>query len=802
MLTPSNRMWGGGVLDRKLRRELWAARGMLSAIAGIIAIGITCFVAMVSSYLNLELARRSYYARCRMADFSIELKKLPLAELDRLDGIRGITEYHPRITSEVTIDLDEVQRPISGRVISLPEQPAPVINRVLLERGEYFSGSRREEVIVSSPFARQRNIRPGDSIHVILNNRRQELFVTGTAISSEFVYLLAPGSIVPDAANYAVLYVPRTFAEEAFDMEGACNQVVGLLDAAYRDRPQRVLDEAEARLEPFGVFTTTPRSEQLSHLFLSSEIRGLRVMAIVLPTIFLLVAALILNVLMMRVAEQQRTVIGTLKALGYRNGELLWHFLKYGTRVGLAGGLLGTLLGYTLAGVMITVYRHFFELPRLINRPYPLVLLAGVAISVLFSLAGTLRGLLAVLRLAPAEAMRPKPPRRGRRVLLEKWRWFWRRLDFRWQIVLRNIFRHRMRTLAGLFAATIGAALIFVTFQMRDAMNEMLEFQFEKVLLSDFDVALKDQRDFGAVYEARRFPGVDYVEPQYVVPCTFRNGNRSKQGAITGILPSARLTVPRDMTGQRVRVPESGLLLTRPLAETLDISPGERITVHPVQGLREPLSVPVTAVVDSYLGLSAYADFSYLNHLRGEEASVTSLGFKLRPGRDATRAFYGALKETPAVQGVSAVRDDKQKLADLLVQQMLISNSVVILFAGLTFFGSVLNASLISLAERQTEIATLRVVGYTTREVGAIFLRESVCLNLLGAVLGLPLGYWLSLQIGRMVDTDIFRLPHVVQPTTWLIPILAGVLFTLLAHIPVRRAIERMDWLSALNVKE
>ena len=176
--------------------------------------------------------------------------------------------------------------------------------------------------------------------------------------------------------------------------------------------------------------------------------------------------------------------------------------------------------------------------------------------------------------------------------------------------------------------------------------------------------------------------------------------------------------------------------------------------------------------------------------------------FKVRPGRKPTRAFYRTLKRTPAVQGVNAVRDSKQKLVDILVKQMMASIFVVMLFAGLTFFGSVSNASLISLAERQTEIATLRVLGYSSREVGVIFLRESLCLNLLGSLLGLPLGYWLSIQIGKMIDTEIFRLPLVVQPSTRFIPVLAGVLFTLLAHRPVQRAIDRMDWLAALNVKE
>jgi len=133
---------------------------------------------------------------------------------------------------------------------------------------------------------------------------------------------------------------------------------------------------------------------------------------------------------------------------------------------------------------------------------------------------------------------------------------------------------------------------------------------------------------------------------------------------------------------------------------------------------------------------------------------------------------------------------------------MLVSIFIVILFAGLIFFGSILNSSLISLAERQQEIAMFRVLGYGPREVGSIFLWESLLLNLLGALLGLPLGYWLSIQTDNMVDTNIFRIPSSISPLSWCLPVILGLLFPLLAHAMVQRAIRKMNWLQVLNVKE
>lgn len=790
------------VLDRKLIRDLAASRSVLAAIAAIMMIGVCCFVAMASLYFNLRESRDRYYVQARMADFWIDLKKLPLAELARIRDLPGVAQLETRIVFPVTADLDGVERPLSGEVVSLPDRRGPILNDILLRRGSWFSDERRSEVIVSDAFARARNLRPGDRIRLILNNRLEELSIVGTAIGPEYVYLIPPGGLIPDPEHFGIFYLKRSFAEEVFDFDGACNQIVGRLSPEFRDRPAEILDVMERELDPFGVFSVTPRALQPSHWFLSSALDGLRINIVILPAIFLSVAAVILNVLMMRVAEQQRTIMGTLKALGYHNGALLRHYLKFGAVIGLAGGALGGLAGYALAGVMTRLYIEFFEFPRLVNRPYPAIIAAGVAISLACALVGTVRGVRAVLRLAPAEAMRPKPPPEGRGIVLERWAWFWRKLDFRWHLVLRSIFRQRVRTLTGIFAAAVGASLIVVSLYLRDAMNAMIEFQFDKQLLSDYDVLLKDSHDLGALQDAARLPGVHRAEPLFVVGCTFRNGPRSRKGAITGIRRDAQLTVPRDAGGNRVPVPDVGLLLTQRLAEILGVAPGDTLTVEPVIGRREPRSVPVARVVDSYIGLAAYADFEYLNRLMGEEHALTAVQLAAEPSGDRAGEFYREVKRIPAVQTVNAIRGQKAQLEAVLVKQTMIAIYVTIAVAGLMFFGSVLNSSLISLAERRREIATFRVLGYRPGEVDRIFLRESLAVNLLGTLLGLPLGVWLARVTSTLYDTDLYRIPFVIRPESHAVTVLLGLSFVLLAHLPVRAVIRRMNWLDALNVRE
>ncbi len=789
------------ILDRKLRRDLYAAKGLLLAIICILGLGVSAYVANLSLYFNLELSRRSYYAECRMADFWVDIEKLPRSEIDRLSQVEGIAELRPRIVMPVTVDLEGVPQPLSGRIVSMPIDPRPVINNLVLRRGSYFTDSRRAEVIISEGFAQSRNLHPGDRLHILLNDRRQELLVVGTAISSEFVFARAPGTMIPDKSSFVILYVNERFAEETTNLEGATNQILGKLNADRSSEPLVVTSELEQQLERFGEATTTHLANHESHQQLSSDLRGLRTINLIVPTVFLAVAALILDVLMMRLAQQQRTVIGTLKALGYTNHQVVLHFLKYGIVVGLLGGLTGAAFGYWLAGFMLDMFRQFYEFSTIINRPYLGIVAGCILLSIVMAVAGTIRGVRQVMQLRPAEAMRPRAPESSQRLFLERWTALWKQLGFRWQMVIRGLFRNRLRVFTGIFSAMMGSALILQTLQINASFGELIRFTFDRMIVSDFDLTLKDEVDLAGFFEVTRFPGVDYAEPVLTVACTFSNGNHQKKGAVTGIRSTARLTVPRDRRGTPVSIPDHGLVLTRRLAEILHVHAGAKIRIVPLNGERQNIDVTVSKVVESFVGTAAYANWNFLNQLVNEEESLNSVQAEVNLTPNRLAEFYQRLKNIPKLQGFSALGEQKEQLL-ILLQPLRVVNALLILFAGLLFCGSIVTSSLISLAERRQEIATFRVMGYTPRQIGGIFLRESLIVNTIGIFLGLPVGYWFAAFVNHFIATDLTRLPFVLPISLWVTTVILGLLFTLIAYIPVYRAVRTLDWLDALNTKE
>ncbi len=789
------------VLDRKLLREVRSSIVMLLAITSIIAVGTMCFVYMRASFHNLNLAKWRYYTQCRMADFWVDMKKAPLVELDRLAQVRGVTAIRPRIQFNATVDLERVAAPLNSIVLSLPDYREPVINDIVIRSGGYFTDRRANEVIVNSAFARRHALFPGQTIHLILNNRRQELMIVGTAISSEFVYTVAPGSIAPDPEHFGIFYVKRTFAEEVFDFAGATNQIVGTLDPAHQQRPGEVLRQMETILAPYGVVTAYARSSQSSNRFLSDEIRGLGIFSTIMPTIFLAVAALVLNVLMVRLVDQQRVIIGTLKAIGYTDAQIFAHYTKFALSLGLLGGMVGLVLGYAMAELITSIYQQFFEFPNLENHIYPGTYASGLAVALACALVGSLQAARAALRLKPAEAMRPKPPVQGGAIWLEQFPWFWRQLSFGWRLVLRNVFRNRLRTAVGVFATAMGAALLICGFILASAVAYLIDFQFQMVTHSDVDLRFKDEQSYAALLEARKLPGVDHAEPVFDIACTFIHGPHRRRGAISGMLAERRLTVPRDIDGRPLRIPTTGLAMSRKLASLLDVGPGDLVTVLPTQGRREELQMPVAELSDSYIGMAVYADIHYLSRLMGESLALNGVQLAVDPSPQARAELYRQLKALPAVQAVNSRADVIGNLQNIVETQRIFIVFLVF-FAGVIFFSSLLNSSLISLAERRREVATLRVLGYTEWQVGGLFLRESLIVNSLGTLIGLPLGYTLAWLLSVLYNTEMFRFPLISPPEVWVGTIAMAIIFALAAHAFVQHTITRLDWLDASKTKE
>ncbi len=790
------------VLTSKLLRDLRFNWQMIFAVSAIIAVGISCFVGMLSAVRNLEDARSTYYSTCRLADFWLDLKKVPVQEVHRLASISGVSEVRDRIQFPVVLDLEGSEKPVSAMLLSMPDVESPVVNNIILRKGTYFSPSRPNEVIVSEKFAIARNIEPGDTIIALLHNQRRELIVTGTAISAEFVYMASPGSMVDEPGSYGLLFIKRSFADDTFGFNSGCNSVVGLLTPEARMHAKRILAELTERFSDHGVFIGLSRTDQFSTMVLDGEMTQLEKMAYIFPLIFLVVAALILNVLMTRLADQQRSSIGTLKAIGYTNRDLMSHFLQFSVVTGLVGGGFGCLMGVWFGGAITTMYVDYFTFPQLTSRLYPGLLLAGMSISVFFAVLGTIKGVLKIMRLDPAEAMRQAAPPVGGKVILERVQWFWSRLDAQWHMILRGLLRNKGRTSIAIVSAAMGSSIVVLAFGFVDSMDEMVHLQFERVLRSDYHLTFNRELGLSALDEVRRLQGVENVEPVLNIACTFRVKNHTKRGAVSAIVPGGVLTTPLNEQGLPVISPPAGLLMTKRLMEKLHLKVGDTVEVIPVKGEHKVLHLPVVEGIESMLGLAVYADFNYMNRMLGQEKIMNEL--RLTTGRNnfGKREFLRRLKAMPNLENVTDVREQKQALEKQMNGAMRASAVIMILFAAVIFFGAIVNGTLIAIAERNREMATFRTMGYFENEVGKLFLRENMLTNIIGTLLGLGVGYWMLTLSMKGFVSDAYSFPAEVTPLSFVYTMLLAIMFVLLAHMFVLRKLKQQNWVEALSLKE
>jgi len=788
------------VLDRKLVRTLWWSRGQSIAVAMVVLCGTACYIAIASAHSNLVLTRDTYYSQYRFADFEIHLERAPLTAIFKLESLPGVRQVRGRIVKDVNLDIEGEDEPRIGRIISMPNRQRDVLNDICLMEGRYFSEGKQNEVILSQRFAQANGLKPGDQIEASIDNKKHTLRIVGTALSPEYVYTIrSVQELVPNFERFGILWVPRDFAETALDMSEACNNIIGSVDNP--EVLDALLDTAEDILDPYGIFAKVKREDQISNRFISDEITGLEVMAKIVPGLFQGIAALVMLVLLNRMVRKERTEIGLLKAYGYSNFAVSFYYIKYALLLSLAGCLGGFALGQWLANAMIRLYVEYYNFPILQSRVYPEVLARSVAIGIAFALLGALSAAIRAARIQPAESMRPEAPRHGHRTLIERVAILWRNLSFTWKMIVRNVSRNAFRASLNAFGVMISSGLLIMGFFTLDSMDYMLKFQFEQVQREDVKVSFEAERGKEALYEAQRFAHVRYAEPLLQYPFEIKSDWRKKDTAIIGLPNGAQLQKLVDVQEKTVPVGDAGLVLSDRLARDLGVRAGDTLRVKPLMGrITKEKDVVVSKVVAQYLGSSAYMNIDELSRVLDEPFALNAV--LLRTERGMESELNKELKDVPGVAAVEIKADSLKGLESTIEQSAQISNTMILLFAAVIAFSIIYNITTVSLAERQRELASLRVLGFSRHEVGRILYHENFALCIVGLILGIPFGVGVCRLIVKAYDTELYRLPFHLENSTYISATICSFLFVVIANLAVRHKINRLDMVEVLKERE
>jgi putative ABC transport system permease protein len=784
-------------INRKLLRDLWHIRSQALAIGLVVASGVAIYVLLQSAYASLQLTQSTYYERFRFADVFASLRRAPLSLADEAAGWPEVAAVEARVVVDVNLDLPDVHEPISGRLISLPEDRAPLVNDVFLSDGRLPAPGRDDEVLASERFARANALAPGDAVAAIINGRRRQLRIVGLGLSPEYIYTIRPGELIGDDRRFGVLWMNRRALAAAFQMEGGFNDLALLLTPGAST--PAVIDRVDRLLEGYGGLGAIPRAQQLSHFFVQGEIDQLEGMGRLVPFVFLAVAAFLINVVLTRLVAVEREQIAALKAIGYTNLEVGTHYLKWGLAVAVVGAVAGTAVGALLGRGMTGMYAEFFHFPVLEYDLTPAVMLRGVLVAVGAAGLGTLGAVRRVVALPPAEAMRPEAPARYRVS------WFervgpGRLLSPPGRMVLRNMQRRPGRAAMSAVAIAASGALLVVGLFSLDAIDVVVDVQFNQAQRYDAQMTFFWPVSAAAVHEIARLPGVLHAEGFRAVPVRMRAGPRSRYLSVMGTSPDDTLSQVIGEDGERVRLPPEGLVLSRKLGELLEVRAGEVVRLEVLEGGRPVRDVPVVQLVDDYMGLNAYMDRGALHRLLQEDRVLSGAYLQIDPIR--RDALFARIHETPAVAGVGLTQVMLDNFQSQIDESVGIMRTATIIFAAIIVFGVVYNTARVALSERGRELATLRVIGLTRAEIATILFGEWMIVTGIALPMSMAIGYGLAALLVDAFSTEVYRLPLVVSARTFLWSTSTVVIAAVLSGLAVRRRLRRLDLIAVLKTRE
>jgi putative ABC transport system permease protein len=772
-------------------------KGQVLAIVLVIVSGVATFVMLRSTMNSLNLTQERFYRDYGFADVFASLKRAPENVKDRIASIPGVNQVETRVVADVKLKIEGFSEPVTAKLVSVPDDGKPLLNRIYIKKGRMVDPWKDNEVVVSEGFADAHHFSPGDQIGAVINGRWKKLDIVGTALSPEFILQIRPGGISVDFKRYAILWMGRNALGTAYDMKGAFNDVVLTLSPSANAND--ILVQLDNLLNWYGGLGSYGRKDQMSHRFLTEEFKQLQTTSTLFPILFIGVACFLLQVVISRTVSTQRDQIAGLKAFGYDNRDIGIHYMKMVLLIallGVAGGIVvGLWFGRSLGGV----YMEFYRFPYLMYELKPDVVMTAVLISIASSLVGTLHSVWKAAKLPPAEAMRPEPPAKYRKSIIEHIG-LWRMLSQPTRIIIRNIERRPIRSLLTIIGIALSCAGIIAATFFQGAMDFMVNVQFKQSQKEDMTVTFIEPTSRKAVHELEGLKGVEHVEVFRSMPARLRFQQRSYQTSIQGIEPDNHLHFLLDTHLKPIDLPPAGIVLTDYLGNLLGVKPGDMLTVEVLEGSKPLRQVPVVGLAKQYIGIMGYMDLFALNRLMREDHTVS--GVYLTVDSLDLPKIYRTLIEMPRVSGTFVRKDEIRNFYETQAEALLFFTFVATLLAATIAFGVVYNSARIALSERSHELASLRVLGYTRTEISFIFLGELGLITLVAIPLGFLIGRGMSTYLAKAIESDLFRVPVIVEPATYSLAAATVVVSACLSGLIVRHRLDHLDLVAVLKTKE
>jgi putative ABC transport system permease protein len=788
MLTP---------LDLKLFRDLGRMKGQIVAVSLVMACGLAMMIMTRSIVLTLESTRDAYYQRYRLADVFASLKRAPLALADRVAEIPGVAAVEARVVVDATLDIVGMTEPASAHLVSLPQGRAQTLNQIFIRQGRLPLPDERRHAVVSESFAVANKLQIGDSLAAIINGHRDAIIICGIGLSPEFVFEARPGQTLPDNKRYGVFWMNYQAIAVPYNLDGAFNDIC--VDLSPGAQPGPVLGEMDRLMKDYGAQGAYTRQDHNSAKRLDDELSVVRALSVAYPVVFLSVAAFMVNAVLARLVRLQREQIAQLKALGYSSWLVGWHYLNYALVIVVLGTLAGGIIGRWAGGGLVRIYDLFFRFPALDFRMDYGALGIALVISAAASFLGVVSVVWMAVKLPPAEAMRPEPPADFKPSMLERMG-LTRGSGPAFRMALRNIERRPVQALFTVFGLALATGLMVLPGSMADSIDYLLTYQWNDVQRQDVVVFFSEPGSGDALHNLEQLPGVQRAEPVRAVQARIRFGHHYRRLAVTGLPRNADLNRLMDAERRLIVLPEEGIVMSAQLGRSLGAHIGDVVQVEALEGRRDTVQVPIRGFMQDFAGVNAFMDIEALHRLMHEGETVS--GAYLTVDQSRWGEFMREVKDTPRVATTLVKQDQLESFRSTTGQSIGILRKLYLVLAIIVAFGVVYNSARIALSERSRDLATLRVIGFSQREVAGVLLGELMLLIAAALPVGLLFGRGLATLIIEKVRTETVRLPLVISLHTYTLSVLVVLAASCASFLVVGRMLRQLDMVGVLKARD
>ncbi len=764
------------LLRRKLVCDMWHNRMQFLAVILLCALGTWVFSGLDAAWRMLDLSAQTYFDEQNVADIWITLSSADREAVERVRGIAGVEDVQARATAELTVDL-----PHEPSLVVEAYDGTARINRPLVREGSNLQSSDLRGCLLDELFARENGLAVGDRIGLKVGGQVYDFLIRGTCLSPEFVSLTK--NSVRDPLNYGFILINNGAIGElplnslvVTLTDGTDVETVEAAVSAYY--PDALMLDSRTQNSVHGIASDAGMYRSLSYVF---------------PLLAYAVAAMIVLTTITRMLENQRTQMGCLKALGYRDGQIQRHYLCYAFYPALVGSVLGLFVGrQTLPYILWNMESARYTFPRCLQAPISWEQWAVCGLGVLLSCLICLRTYRRSAREVTAALLRPRPPRAGQKLFLERLGGLWSRLGFNAKMVCRNLLRNKARTLMSLIGALCCTMLIITSLSLSDSVKYFVGKYYEGTLR--YTVRAKLDAGAGAVEGYRKRVEAQRVEGVMDKSVSIRLGDAFRATTLTVLEDDQRLmNLGADETW--MPLPADGVLLSRKLAEALGAQVGDRVNLW-LTGDSDPVSVTVSGVAEITIGQTVFMSRTVWDGCKKGDFVPTALHV-LSPTQ-AGLDYLSGLDEFEEFQYPPSEMADTLKVLESL-------QGVFRLMAGAALglaFVVLYNMGILNFVERCREYATLKVLGYHQREIRRLILTENALVSGLGVLMGILPGWWLTGVVFRSCETDTMVFISTVTPTSVLLACTVTFAFSCLITGLLTRKVRTIDMVEALKSVE